>query len=374
MKLAVFAQQWTSYDDHMINGLARAFRQLGHEALAIPILPPPEYMPDICKRYDLDVVIEINRTKEMLPPIPAKHIAWIQDYRPDIAAKPVRSDILYCLCRPELLTYYVPGEWKQLLTGVSDQYLKKEFNGYESDFSMIGYLPKPLSDYQLNRTMYVNPCFKPPTLREAIAWLEKEMARNRADRAPMPNMRSMLSKYLSDIGQGSQVHDGMIWQFDKIPARIIERKQLVEKALEFSKSLRLYGHDTWKQWPQFAQYYQSYLTEQADMADVYSSTKLNLHTNPNGFNMHARVLDCMGAGGVIMVHASPDDKLPGGIEDYFTPFSDYIPFTLDNFKETVDDFIHDDEYTSSMGHMAKALINNDHTWKHRAEQILKDLK
>ena len=143
--------------------------------------------------------------------------------------------------------------------------------------------------------------------------------------------------------------------------------------MHVSKSLELYGPG-WDKHEQFKPHHKGILHDQRDLLAVYRRTRINLANNTHGLGLHSRTLECMAVGGFVLTHASPHDAKPGGMHTSFEPGVHYGMFTPGNLEEEARRWLKDEARRIAAGRRAAAVIRKKHLWRHRAEQILNDLK
>jgi hypothetical protein len=155
--------------------------------------------------------------------------------------------------------------------------------------------------------------------------------------------------------------------------RQLDRIALVQRALNVSKSVELYGPG-WDTHEQFKPYHKGVLQAQGELLTVYQRSRINLANNTHGLGLHSRTLECMAVNGFIFTHASPHDDKPGGMFTSFEPGVHYGMFTPENFEEQARSWLDDEKRRIEAGRNAAAVIRQKHLWRHRAQQILNDLQ
>ncbi len=149
------------YDQRMVKGLADGFNRIGHYAGALPSPLPADEIANMCESLSIDVVIQVNRTRDPDMPLPShvRHISWFQDVYPEtldgFAETFLDSDILYSLGDPVVLGLNVPMPCyvSSLFTGVDPSTFdfKPKNLSKNIDFSLCGGLPPPVK---------LEPCIK----------------------------------------------------------------------------------------------------------------------------------------------------------------------------------------------------------------------
>ena len=384
-KIGLFGKRLTSYDDAMLFGLAEGFRRCGVEPFTMTRLLDPPKLLSFCKYHTVSVILEINRTRNQIPALSPSitHVAWLQDPVTPERREPSRSEITYYLTSPDVLGYdttNVKGLTGILYTGVSTAYLASPPAEPLSDFSFVGYLPGPLPAEWRSQPMLAN--MPKPTLGEVVdafsAWYRSarktmtfgDLHTSRLEK----QIRAVMAEAFGVPFGAPFRHHNIPLVFEQYVVRALDRMLVIDAVLTVSKSMRIYGLPYWTLWERYRPYYRKYLIAADDMAFVYRTTRLNLHSNPNGFGMHARVLDCMGCGQAILVNESPYDQLPGGIRTEFEPHAHYIPYTVDTLAETAQRWLSDEKERRYIGEQARKIILEKHSWQHRAMQIIDDLQ
>ncbi len=155
--------------------------------------------------------------------------------------------------------------------------------------------------------------------------------------------------------------------------RQLDRVVLIEKIIEISNSLELYGPG-WTMHPSFRPYAKGVIDTQEELLDVYCRSRINLANNTHGLGLHSRTLECMAVGGFIFTHESPHDNKPGGMLTSFEPSVHFGVFTPENLIDEASRWLKDEKRRTQAGILASAIIRQRHCWHHRAQQILDDLR
>lgn len=151
LKFLVVPNLPTASDRRMVNGLADGLRAISQiaEALAAPI--DAQTLAQRCRDDFIDVVIEINRSRDRCFPLPpnTRHIAWYQDVFPSTLDRFAEGfdpqDILYALGDARILGLNVPIPCPclSLCPGVSPTLLDNGVKRESIDFSLCAYVPPP---------------------------------------------------------------------------------------------------------------------------------------------------------------------------------------------------------------------------------------
>ena len=428
-----------AYDQRMVRSLALGLRSLGHEAQALSTPIEDLALASVCRSYDADIVLRVNRFRPLDDPLPAKvrHIGWFQDVFPEtlaaIHARILDKDIVYVLGDPQTLGFNVelPCYVSTLLTGVDETVCPPASVENPVDFSLCGYIPPPLRlmpsikkelvwlamplfapfdkfgllpDTVLKRlrglvpyamatgliaiveTMY-QPLSGSLDIHQLTAAMDEFIAAQfgislKPIRVPAERRgwtEGMLPKlmlpYVSDLNEPLG-RRGTVQRFISYLARdhprMLDRVMLIDAILSVSRSLELYGPG-WTEHSDYRQFHRGVLDSTAELAKVYARSRLNLANNTHGLGLHSRTLECMAVGGFIFMHASPADSKPGGMQTAFEPGVHYGLFEPDTIAEEARRWLRDEASRNTAAAKAAAIVKENHTWRHRAQQILDDL-
>lgn len=410
----------TAYDRRMVGGLATALRECGQDALALQHPLREAETAARCAELGVDVLLQINRAPPVDPPLPARtrHIAWFQDVFPqtarEIAGRVRSTDIVYTLGDAETLglDQPLPCRIGCLLTGIdaSDRATAGRARP-EIDFSLCGYIPPPLPQsarslladvawsvngrfgglppvapslhfralrFLLRRGALPHPAA--PALHQAARAVERGYRPLRGEldvRRLAALVREAVDAALAESGQrpSSAQQAALDFYLDNLVReypRMLDRLTLARMALEVSASLELYGRG-WERHALVRGHHRGFLSSPDELAAVYRSSRINLGNNTHGLGLHSRTFECMAVGGFVFVHASPNDSKPGGILTAFEPAVHFGHYTPENFAAEAARWLADKAHRSEAAMRAATRVRADHTWRHRALQIVGDL-
>lgn len=375
MKRILLTSDKTNYYHSKLWGLANGFKQLGLEAMVIPDVPFEEQMYTLCREWKPDIIFEINRSKADLPDLPKEviHINNQQDMEFGRIFKESKSDITYFPINPELIGYkYLDNFNSVLMMGVDPDKFYQE-GDKEHDFIFCGFIPKPIDQTLMNQSVFNYLGIVPYERKCTVGEVFEEFTR----RAKQSDAKyDKLISSITEIIHEKLAHNFNIRFDDKLKDdlqytvfRTVERKFMVESVLAVSEDTRLYGPYSWTLWPEYCLYYYGHLVGLEALRKAYSKARVLLH-NGNWTAGHWRVPEGMACGNVVMIQETPHDDKKYGILEDFEPYVDYIPWNEDNIKEQAKKALKD----KFIGENAKNLVLDKHTWKHRAEQILNDIR
>jgi hypothetical protein len=358
---------------YILTCLGNAFRSLGNPCAWINKPIAHDVLAALAQDFAAAACLEINR---VLPagngwPPDTAHMAWIQDYRfngIDLTRDLGASHHLYFLLDPLAFGIAVPANrpWSLLLPGARSDVLAPFAPPARCDFSFVGFIPDPLNDNQPVSTM---PDGRIVTLKQVIDVLPQDTLRQ--SHFSFPGIRAAVDRACDQLGCKRIENEAALLLFDEILPRTIERKKLLEAVLTVSASLEIYGPPPWRRWPQFAPYYKGFVDDPRDLDTVFQNTRINLHNS--GLSMHFRVLDCLAAGGFLMVSETSRDFDPGGIRNYLEPARHYASYAIDEAAAVAAHYLDDPQARMRIAAEGRRAVLASHTWAHRAAQILQDL-
>jgi hypothetical protein len=186
---------------------------------------------------------------------------------------------------------------------------------------------------------------------------------------------AVFEKRLKKLSQNISIpifSENFISYFSFSYPRFVERKFLAEKCIGAGFKTDLYGVG-WDLYPEFSPKWRGVLSTPEDLGKVYRSAKVNLHSNPNGFGVHSRVLEAMASGGFIMTHSSINEGVKGTITSEFKQNVHFKLYSEKTFIDDVKNAIYDEKMRLQCIKNAYELVSEKHTWKERARQVLIDL-
>jgi len=421
-------------DRNSLWGLVRALRAAGHEALFPTRAIDGFEISPICRQLRIDVLFQLNRGRPYDLPKTIRHVAWFQDqpsipldvadrvqssdlvyrvvprkdYDPDVKGRcfegylllamdetmidayvpPTQKSVDFSFCGTMLPPLNYPASpaalpragWKRAILSLYLRYLASPFAKTKVGIALGkiareasgGRLPSPetLVSARLSRLLTA------PILRAIVNVAELNNDPLTGDWNPdflVQKMREIVSPQLPALSPDlTTALDTVYAAYALEVPRLIERFILVENMLHITDSVELYGVN-WNLHPMLAPYHKGIVTGPQALFGVYGRSRVNGTTTLRSI-LHRRTLECMGIGEFIFLNASVSDNDPGGMRTYFEPGVHYGEYRPNNVQEEALRWIRDDDRRRKVGQCAGAAVREKHLWRHRAEQIVADLR
>lgn len=413
MKILMIPAVANRYDQIMNEHFAVELRELGAEVHLLLGPVRPGALRRLCLEYNYDVVFRVNsgRSDKVELPKNIRHVSWFQDFHYITQRKELKvvhdDDIIYFLgdAGSMGLRKKLACKVSHMYTGVIGEGMPISPDGAPADYSLslAGFIPPP-RDPALKSGG--EPVFE-QWLRAPVRiprWIYKRASGGDSQYKPWRHAPGMVSEYqavteaMHEPLSGSldvykivaellkvsrryypswlpvsyMCRDDLVYFSTHYP-RMLDRLHLVRRAMLISSKLVLFGPG-WNQYPEFAPFAKGVIQDTRQLYRIFQKSRLNLANNTHGLGLHSRTLECMHAGGVIMMHTSPHDNHEGGMHRHFEPNVHYISFDRSNFEEVARKWLRDADARRKMGIAARAIVLERHQWRHRAKQLLDDLK
>ncbi|HTV28374.1 MAG TPA: glycosyltransferase [Xanthobacteraceae bacterium] len=350
----------------------------GFESLGIPCLQQNphighEALAQWAAKFRPAAVLEINCVLSLATPWPqdVPHLAWLQDHRfggYDLTQNLGNSRHLYFIVHPSSFGIVVPREraWSILLPAARVDPPAQVQPEMQRDFSMAGYIPAPLD---ADAPVAFMADGSPVELERFLSRFPVELLSDAA--FSMRDIHSAIAKTCQEIGCGQITDRGTLQTFDEILVRTLERRRILEDVIASGGTLEIFGPPTWEKWPQFAPYYRGHIADPRQLDPIFQTTRINLHNS--GLTMHFRVMDCLAAGGFMMVNETPWDFLTGGIRNYLEPGRHYGSYKISEVGAVAKRYLADEGARRRIGAEGRRVVLAEHTWRDRARQIMNDI-
>lgn len=377
LRIAAFAQNSPLFIN-VLMGLRKGFLALGADIHVGWPLMDARSMATFVGNFKPDVILEINRTKFIIDKNnrDIKYISWIHDFQYNaerINIHDVDSDIIYFIMPPDIYgaDSAVAGRWKYLWPGADPEFFHPRPTTKICDLSLVGH-------------MYAPP---PPELRRArlraggvslgdfaaleTAFLASPLTQRNAS---IDQIHDFLRRYGASLGGPEPLGDldpRMLFLVDEYLLRTKTRKNTAEAMLRASQDVRFHGNAGWALWPEFARRYAGEILDPEHMAAVYRSSRLNVHDTP--WPLHFRPLECMAAGGVVMIPEGSHGEARTEFARWFAPGVHFISYPDDGLEVAARAALADESALGRMGLAAAEVVRRAHGWECRARQIIGDV-
>lgn len=383
-RIALFAPTAYLTYMNMLFPMKRAFEARGVECLlAWPHLEKDDLITFLDEARP-DAVLEINRSRRQAKGMDQRilHVAWMQDHR--IGAALLRdgfgdSDITYFIVDPVHMGFDVTSIGSRkvdfLLPAVDiGQFRPNGTSEPTGDFAFVGYLPlKSWFEGDKHNFKYAGNVV---TLSDMVQAFQASKLRQRS--SDFDDIEQFIAETLQrrlglpravDL---TRISGELRMVLDTEILRMLDRREMLEAVLNVSRSVAIHGPTTWKSWEQFQPYYRGIARRPQEIMAILRANRIYLH---NGvLSMHFRNMECFACGGAAMVNRTKYDDKPGGIYRYFEPGRHYIEYDFDSIEDTAREAIADEGRRARIGQEAVRAVAAAHTWQHRVDQILADLR
>ncbi len=358
---------------NQIFGFQLAFEAMGIEVVTGYSFLNGGHMARFIDEFKPDFILEINRSRNQIPNFDDKifHISWVWDHTAhdvDIVNGFGGSDLNYCFIDAKRLGYDDKvGRWDILLPAVDPLVFFPMGLDPRWDVTAIAHLCWPLTDADLNATIKF-PGFT-TTLREVIA--EVEGGGLGYWNADMRVLKEILLRFIRRRNPVYRPDAGLMGLVGLFSNRVLrlERVSLMHAVLRATQNVAVFGTGYWRVEPKLSPHWGGVVTRYSDKNAINNMSSLVFH---NGFGMHERVLEAMAAGRPVLVSRTPFDDAPGGLNQYFEPGRDFVLYDVETVEDVVRETLRDRERLRRIGENARARTVAEHTWRQRAEKILRD--
>lgn len=371
----------------------------------------PEQVTRLATHFGADIVVQVNRPRPVDPPLPAsvRHITWLQDptdwTKMETLFDGVKDgDLIYEMHPIEAVLGKRPEKAPSTACILAPAVDGRLIDAVRSTASpdkrdmvlSANMMPMLDSDPEEDMTVYLGLSEdefakryqeKHPTQETST---DEEM--KRLYRSHVANAYAKTAIELNELQFGAsrldQMEDAITastdpaqpWQNDLNTvgfrlgfSRAVNRALIARYMINVSDSVTFFGQ-RWDQWSEFKDFAGGVLRHQGQIIRENLASRIVIHDNPNGCNLHDRVFYALGSGCLTMIPASEWDSYPGGFGETLDPDVHYAQYTRDNFYETAARWLRDEDARNTRGAAARQIILAHHTYKHRAAQILHDLK
>lgn len=398
LRLAILCSTSNTYLLNMSFALMKGFHSIGVDCQMLDADKPADVLGNELDKLCPDAVFEINRTRGQSPlslPASCLHLCWIQDawhhdhttgdkllHRAD--KRFGGSDLLYGLLKADyfgLHGHATNHEWKILQPGAdTDLYANQPDNRPVPGLASIcGYIPKPIMPTaDMHELVIAKHQGRQVSVGDLIFSLSYQH-RVSISRHSTGDIHALMTAEINKrLGIAISI-DEMLALFDshwtlllldtELP-RIPDRLGNANAALDEGLQLQLFGPNQWLGWERLAPYYQRNLSWGSELGNVYRRSQFNLHNG--AFGMHQRVLECMAAGGAILINHTGYDP-EHDVQAHFTDGEHYIAYQPETLRDTLAQWKTRHETLRDIGQAAASHVRQHHQWENRASAIVADI-
>ncbi len=369
------------FDARAGEALSNELRELGHDAETIHHNRRSE--------VTADVIMEACHARDDSIPKDTVHIPWVHEYYG--AGDPpyenaLDHDLIYTFGDPDILGCCPRfKQWRGSLTmGVSPDLLQRPAIDPTLDFSIAGFMP-PADWWHPRSLIPPNPKVGDGfNISAEITYMITD--RMKTEFRPLYGEFDQLSEFAKYQADLRKLLDNNRWRFEETAfvemakyiaknvheyARFLNRHAAAQHILSVSQNVEFWGLH-WDEWPVVAPYSRPFNDSPDELLNLYQRSRINVHDNIYGFALHSRVLEAMAVGGFVMAHESPHFGKAGQMTETFEPDVHFGQYNAESFAEEAHYWLHADRQRPIAE--ARKVIRDRHLWKHRAQQILDDLK
>ncbi|MBC8070150.1 MAG: glycosyltransferase family 1 protein [Deltaproteobacteria bacterium] len=368
-RVSVFLPRDTEFYRGLLPQILRGFTAAGVEATGALGHPGAAAMREHCALHRPDLVFEMNRPRRDAEFVPAgiAHVCWVVDFNGRPLTYFEGSEATYLFGESWVRHYPHAGFHAWMGPGACEHDYAVTPHVPTFDTSFAGHMPNPWSEAELARDLTGRGAC---SFGELLPEIEQLLRTLPVDRSPDDLLGAVDQACRARSGHPLLPDDVLRYDICGRTVRHVNRTDLVDAALAQTQRLALYGPVNWSRWPHYAAHYRGWLGEPAAMRRAYGESATNLH---EGTGIHFRSMDVMCSGGVVLWRTTPHDHLHGGIAEQFEAGVHYVPFELGNLGERLGELLDDPARAARIRVAAAAAIRAGHTWRHRAQTILRDV-
>ncbi|WP_190303186.1 MULTISPECIES: glycosyltransferase family protein [Methylomonas] len=296
------------------------------------------------------------------------HICWVVDFNGRSLEAFAGSDITYLFAAEWLQSCGSRENYHWLPPGVSAECYFPQAGAFSHIASFVGHIPKPWSEAELQRNIAAGD--RVLRFADVLPMLEDTLTRHKSRYVVQADYNALLSE-LATQHFGVNIRFGAVLDYDLSGRliRLLNRRALVDQLVEI-EGLAIYGPDNWALWPQYRPFYQRFLSSVDELRAVYNQSQINFH---EGCSMHFRVVDAMACRSLLFVKNHGYHEGDAGLDRFFEPGVHYVAFQAENLIELYQYYSNNTNLADKVRDAAFQAITAQHTWRHRAEQIIEDL-
>jgi hypothetical protein len=378
VRVLLITSRFTTVLQYQVRDLAEGFRRLGCPVEVLIERSSVERMTargltGCIARFRPDLVVQLDHLRTewqgLIDPR-VRFVCWIQDRLPHLTRRDLIEalsdrDVTFCswhamkreceaLGYPDVeLLYtaaddgvYRPSEWKRP-EYVCDVAFVSNVEPVGDHRRYPGLVRRGVEILRKEGIGYRDPAFYSALLHR----LERETGVSVA-----PEDRGMLEHYLSFTVE-----------------RYVQRTLPIQWAQEMKVSIKLFGSG-WDKIPAFRHLACGPVAPGEDLCALYRSAKIHLHANSD-HNVHQRVFECLASGGMILAWAHPTDERPGGLGEVLEIGREVMTYDgKEDFQSKLRTYLENPRAREEAVRVGQARVLREHTFRHRAEQILETVR
>ena len=308
------------------------------------------------------------------------HVCWLVDLWGRKLEEISGSDILYTFagCWVNRFKAYEAARYIDYLPpGVNTNIFFPQKHSTKCDFVFLGHIPRPWSETELARTIVVQhdtrsrkPKQKVFTFGELNKNIEEYVLNKNIQNKDPDIIKHLNRKFNLDLSQ--YLCREMMYDITSRAIRQIRRNAALKLCSCVSSSIKIYGTSNWKEYPAYRRYYSGFLNNLADIREAMQQGRIIIN---DIFFPHFRTFEAM-ASGITVATSTPPGHYGNDWENLnFIEGKDYISLNIfshniNSIKRYLQDTPKQEEVTKN----AYFKVTKYHTWAHRAEKVLRDVR
>lgn len=367
------------YYMNLLNGLKHAFEALGVETFVGYSCLDGATLEAFGDQFQPDAIFEIDRFRDQFEPFAGQrpHITWFINhgrhcYR--INKNDADSDIIYAGL--ELTQIGFPAESaakaRPFFSAIDPDHFSPATAQPRYDVSLIAYPNPPFNAAVRDTMLSINPEQTLHTGGLIDAYIKEIVSHGTMN---YEYQREFLLRHL-ELNAIRTIRENilsrLIFLIDVTVTDTFNSCQLADSLLSATQQVALYGSPHWLQWPRYSAHYRGSPTTHRQSAEAYRSARFAVNGERSPVN--SRLVEAMACGIPVLVPHMPGDTSPFSVETHFVPGEHYIPADLDHLDDMVANALADPDHGRVIGANAARHVLENHTWRHRAQQIMADFE
>lgn len=365
-KILLYLASDSIFYTNLFCSIKAGFVEAGCIVIGGPNLLDCDALIRLIDRENPDFVFEMNRDKSEIPnfPIDVIHLCWVVDFWGRDFKDFSGSDIVYAWSESWIDSFKNNGidSVKYLPSATNSNIYKPLGIQKKYDFAYLGHIPKPWTDFDLNREVGLQKNEK-AYFKDLIPHIEKMYLSNNCFGFFLDNLKTLGFEL-------SSLDDSLMYDITDRIARQIQRVHNINLFLDITNNIAIYGPENWAMYDKYKNNYKGFLEKPEYMNKAIQESNVLLHFT---FVPHFRVFDAMACG--IVSTATPTPKAYTNEFEIlgFKNNEDYVELNVESGKINQEIF-NNKQLLADISHSARKKTLENHLWVHRAEQVLKDVE